>query len=66
MPGAGVPADKAMAIAIHSAALMGVEGGAIGILDPLIGGKRRRFAAQRLLNRLFRRNRPGVIKVQLR
>ncbi len=55
-----------MAVAINAAALMGVETGAIGVLDPRVGSECRRLAGQRLLDCLLRGDRPGVIKVQFR
>ena len=44
---------------------MGIQRGAVGVLDPLIGSKSRSLTAQGLLDGLFRRDRPGVVKIQL-
>ena len=66
VPGAGVAADKAVAVAVDTAALMGAEAGTVGIADALVGGEGCRLAGQGQFHRLFRRNRPGVIEVQVR
>ncbi|MNE00026.1 hypothetical protein D3C80_924210 [compost metagenome] len=66
VPSRCVTADKAVAIAINAAALMGTEGGAVGVLDPAVGGKRRGFAGQGLFDGLFRSDVPLVEQVEIR
>jgi len=44
---------------------MGAEGGAVGVLDPAVGGKRRGFAGQGLFDGLFRSDVPLVEQVEI-
>jgi len=60
-----ITADKTMAVAVHAAALVGAQGGAVGILDPRVGIERRRFAGQRLFDGLFRGDVPGMEQVEI-
>ncbi|MNF85636.1 hypothetical protein D3C84_680390 [compost metagenome] len=62
----GITTDKAVAVAVDTAALMGAQGGAIGVLDPAVGGECCGFAGQRLLDRLLRRNVPFVEQIKVR
>lgn len=66
VPGRSVAPDEAMAVAIHAAALVGIEGGAIGIEDARVGIERRSLAGQGHLDGLLGLNVPVVIKVQVR
>ena len=61
----GRAANKAVAVAIHAAPLMGVERGAIGILDPAVGIERRRFTDQGTLNGLLRGDIPRVEQIEV-
>src|SRR5690606_26088358 len=66
VPGAGIAPYETMAVAIHAATLMGIEAGAVGVLDTGVSSERGRLAGQCPLDRLLRRDRPGVIEIQLR
>ena len=55
-----------MAVAVDPATLMGIQRGAVGVLDPPIRGEGRRLTAQGLLDGLLRGDRPGVVQIQLR
>ncbi|MNF39855.1 hypothetical protein D3C84_208480 [compost metagenome] len=66
VPAGGVAADEAVAVAVHPAAQVGIEGGAVGLGHPRVRGEGRRLAGQRLLDGLFRRDRPRMIEIQIR
>ncbi|MCY1523269.1 hypothetical protein D9M68_581600 [compost metagenome] len=66
VPGAGVATDETMAVAIDPATLVGVEGGAVGFADALVGLEGRGLADQRLLHRLLGGDGPVVIEVEVR
>ncbi|MNP16668.1 hypothetical protein D3C76_1090750 [compost metagenome] len=55
-----------MAVAIHAATLVGIEGGAVGIEDTRVGVERRRLAGQGHLDGLLRLEVPVVVQVQVR
>ena len=65
VPGRRITADKTVAVAIDTAALMGAQRSAIGILDPAVGSKCGRFTGQRLLDCLLRRDIPWVEQVEI-
>lgn len=56
---------KPWLFAIDPAALMGVQGGAIGVEDAWVGIESRRLTGQRHLDGLFRLQGPVMIKVEI-
>ncbi|MNE77292.1 hypothetical protein D3C80_1735950 [compost metagenome] len=55
-----------MAVAIHAAALVGIECGAIGVENARVFIERRSLAGQSHFDGLFRLHGPVVIEVQIR
>ncbi|WBJ39966.1 hypothetical protein PALA42_01640 [Pseudomonas aeruginosa] len=65
VPGAGVTTDETVAVTVYPAALVGIQGGAVGLGHPLVGGERRCLASQGTFHGLLGTQAPWMIEVQL-
>ena len=65
MAGATIGTDKTMAIAVDAKTLVAADAGPLGVADARIKTARRPFALQGDLDRLLRRNIPGMSQIKI-